>query len=74
MQFVTWFFLIEQHYNSYVVNSSSYLCQIEEGTVLKVAGGLIIEHPLILPLVKKVVSLFISICAIMVIRLEGLLD
>ncbi|XP_016647737.1 PREDICTED: maf-like protein DDB_G0281937 [Prunus mume] len=29
---------------------------IEEGTVLKVAGGLIIEHPLILPFVKEVVG------------------
>ncbi|XP_015884659.2 uncharacterized protein LOC107420264 isoform X2 [Ziziphus jujuba] len=29
---------------------------IEEGTVLKVAGGLIIEHPLILPLIKQVVG------------------
>ncbi|XP_062101243.1 uncharacterized protein LOC133807103 isoform X2 [Humulus lupulus] len=29
---------------------------IDEGTVLYVAGGLIIEHPLILPLVKKVVG------------------
>ncbi|XP_060963083.1 uncharacterized protein LOC133032760 isoform X2 [Cannabis sativa] len=29
---------------------------IDEGTVLFVAGGLIIEHPLILPLVKKVVG------------------
>ena len=33
--------------------------QIEEGTVLYVAGGLIIEHPLILPFVKQVVSLLI---------------
>ncbi|CAN6582633.1 unnamed protein product [Malus baccata var. baccata] len=31
-------------------------CQIEEGIVLKVAGGLIIEHPLILPYVKEVVG------------------
>ncbi|KAJ8435242.1 hypothetical protein Cgig2_015645 [Carnegiea gigantea] len=30
--------------------------QIEEGAVLNVAGGLIIEHPLILPLVKEVVG------------------
>lgn len=30
--------------------------QVEEGTVLNVAGGLIIEHPLILPYVKEVVS------------------
>ncbi|XP_050160179.1 uncharacterized protein LOC126633566 isoform X3 [Malus sylvestris] len=29
---------------------------IEEGIVLKVAGGLIIEHPLILPYVKEVVG------------------
>ncbi|XP_008388060.1 uncharacterized protein [Malus domestica] len=29
---------------------------IEEGIVLKVAGGLIIEHPLILPFVKEVVG------------------
>ncbi|KAL4649969.1 hypothetical protein ACB092_01G052200 [Castanea dentata] len=29
---------------------------IEEGTVLYVAGGLIIEHPLILPFVKQVVG------------------
>ncbi|PON40869.1 Maf-like protein [Parasponia andersonii] len=29
---------------------------IEEGTVLNVAGGLIIEHPLILPLIKKVLG------------------
>ncbi|XP_057524928.1 uncharacterized protein LOC130804491 isoform X3 [Amaranthus tricolor] len=29
---------------------------IEEGAVLNVAGGLIIEHPLVLPLVKEVVS------------------
>lgn len=29
---------------------------IEEGAVLNVAGGLIIEHPLILPLVKEVVG------------------
>ncbi|XP_050366475.1 uncharacterized protein LOC126784960 isoform X3 [Argentina anserina] len=29
---------------------------LEEGTVLKVAGGLIIEHPLILPFVKEVVG------------------
>ncbi|KAF3446319.1 hypothetical protein FNV43_RR11498 [Rhamnella rubrinervis] len=29
---------------------------IEEGTVLNVAGGLIIEHPLILPLIKQVVG------------------
>lgn len=34
-------------------------CQIEEGTVLKVAGGLIIEHPLILPFVKEVVGFLI---------------
>ncbi|XP_021851276.1 uncharacterized protein [Spinacia oleracea] len=30
--------------------------EIEEGEVLHVAGGLIIEHPLILPLVKQVVG------------------
>ncbi|KAL5558041.1 hypothetical protein UlMin_034252 [Ulmus minor] len=29
---------------------------IEEGTVLYVAGGLIIEHPLILPLIKQVIG------------------
>ena len=29
---------------------------IEEGTVLYVAGGLIIEHPLILPFIKEVVG------------------
>ncbi|XP_057524926.1 uncharacterized protein LOC130804491 isoform X2 [Amaranthus tricolor] len=29
---------------------------IEEGAVLNVAGGLIIEHPLVLPLVKEVVG------------------
>jgi septum formation protein len=29
---------------------------IEEGTVLNVAGGLIIEHPLIVPFVKQVVG------------------
>ncbi|XP_022765694.1 maf-like protein DDB_G0281937 isoform X4 [Durio zibethinus] len=34
---------------------------IEEGTVLHVAGGLIIEHPLIKPYVKQVVSLIISV-------------
>ncbi|KAK9682260.1 hypothetical protein RND81_10G061300 [Saponaria officinalis] len=32
---------------------------IEEGAVLHVAGGLIIEHPLILPLVKEVAGLLI---------------
>lgn len=30
--------------------------QIEEGIVLNVAGGLIIEHPLVLPYIKQVVS------------------
>lgn len=34
----------------------SFTFQVEEGTVLYVAGGLIIEHPLILPYVKEVVS------------------
>ncbi|KAG7024197.1 Maf-like protein, partial [Cucurbita argyrosperma subsp. argyrosperma] len=33
-----------------------YTFQVEEGNVLNVAGGLIIEHPLILPYVKKVVG------------------
>lgn len=34
------------------------LCfQIEEGIVLNVAGGLIIEHPLVVPHVKEVVSI-----------------
>ncbi|XP_070683166.1 uncharacterized protein [Malus domestica] len=35
---------------------------IEEGIVLKVAGGLIIEHPLILPYVKEVELLFNESC------------
>ncbi|KAE8100244.1 hypothetical protein FH972_018160 [Carpinus fangiana] len=34
---------------------------IEEGSVLNVAGGLIIEHPLILPFVKQVVGLLIFV-------------
>ena len=36
--------------------------QIEEGAVLNVAGGLIIEHPLVLPLVKEVVRFPLTIC------------
>lgn len=43
------------------------LClQLEEGIVLNVAGGLIIEHPLILPYVKEVVSIYLlfQICNI----------
>lgn len=35
--------------------------QIEEGMVLKVAGALVIEHPLILPCVKEVVR-FLFAC------------
>lgn len=35
---------------------SLFFFQIEEGLVLNVAGALIIEHPLILPYVKEVVS------------------
>ncbi|CAL5376649.1 unnamed protein product [Camellia sinensis] len=34
--------------------------EIEEGFVLNVAGGLIIEHPLILPYVKQVVGFLMS--------------
>lgn len=33
-----------------------FLDQIEEGIVLYAAGGLIIEHPLVLPYIKEVVS------------------
>ncbi|CAN1835698.1 7-methyl-GTP pyrophosphatase [Linum perenne] len=34
---------------------------VEEGSVLKTAGGLIIEHPLIVPYVKEVVGSFLFI-------------
>lgn len=37
--------------------------------MLNVAGGLIIEHPLVLPLVKQVVSLLISIYTMMVLQI-----
>ena len=45
---------------SYSTTLFFFFSQIEEGTVLNVAGGLIIEHPLIVPFVKQVVSLLIS--------------
>ncbi|KAJ6874254.1 hypothetical protein NC651_032925 [Populus alba x Populus x berolinensis] len=34
---------------------------IEEGIVLRVAGGLIIEHPLVLPYIKEVVGFLIPV-------------
>lgn len=37
----------------------SCIPQIEEGIVLRVAGGLIIEHPLVLPYIKEVVGFLI---------------
>ena len=39
-----------------VLQSFFFLDQIEEGTVLYAAGGVIIEHPLVLPYIKEVVS------------------
>ncbi|XP_038905432.1 7-methyl-GTP pyrophosphatase isoform X3 [Benincasa hispida] len=39
---------------------------VEEGSVLNVAGGLIIEHPLILPHVKEVVSFLSSFLLTMI--------
>ncbi|XP_024022190.1 maf-like protein DDB_G0281937 isoform X1 [Morus notabilis] len=47
---------------------------IEEGTVLNVAGGLIIEHPLILPLVKQVVGTTDSVMGLPKALTERLLE
>lgn len=38
------------------------LGQIEEGTTLNVAGGLMLEHPLISPFVEAVVSSLLLSC------------
>lgn len=39
----------------------AFLVQIEEGIVLHVAGGLLLEHPLISPFIEAVVSFFLPV-------------
>lgn len=50
--YIIWWLVVIAHF---------LISQIEEGKVLNVAGGLIIEHPLIVPYVKQVVSLTTSL-------------
>lgn len=42
--------------------------QIDEGIPFKVAGGLMLEHPLTLPFVEAVVSLFLLLFSSIIIE------